>query len=208
MQLPPGNPFPADRARPSRNPSRCTFRILGRWHVACNRLSTQLYASNRLAQAVNDLVDQALSLSCLQWPCPPLHFCRGDPNIRNFIRRPDYWASVDWEYSGCGDPAFEIADFLVHAAHIAWPRRQTRRLVDHYCAHSGDAAIRDRIPIYETLILVWWTLRLGRLLPEARSGADKRLAELSHSWYEGRLALQSHYRQLAAAALAGRNVDL
>ncbi len=155
-------------------------------------------------QAVNDLVDQALSLSWPRWHPPPLRFCRGDPNIRNFIRRPDSWASVDWEYSGWGDPAFEIADFLVHAAHITWPRRQTRLLVDRYCPHSDDTAIRDRIPVYETLMLVWWTLRLGRLLPEARSGVDTRLAELSQSWYEQKLQLQRKYLQLAAAALAGR----
>ena len=153
---------------------------------------------------VNDLVDQALSLPWPSWPRPPLRFCRGDPNIRNFIRRPNSWASVDWEYSGWGDPAFEIADFLVHAAHITWPRRYKRLLVDLYCAHSGDATLRERIPVYETLMLVWWTLRLGRLLPEARAGLVTRLAELSQSWYEEKLELQQKYFQLAATALAGR----
>ena len=98
--------------------------------------------------AVNNLVDQALSLSWPRWPPPPLRFCRGDPNIRNFIRRPLSWASVDWEYSGWGDPAFEIADFLVHAAHVTWPHRRTRLLVDLYCANSGDTTIRERIPVY------------------------------------------------------------
>ena len=153
-------------------------------------------------QAVNGLVDQALSIPWPRWPRPPLHLCRGDPNIRNFTRRPLSWASVDWEYSGWGDPAFEIADFLVHAAHIEWPHRQARRLVDLYCARSDDTAIRERIAVYEMLMLIWWMLRLGRLLPEARSGADKRLAARPQSWYEERLVLQKLYRQLAAAALA------
>ncbi|MXX24071.1 MAG: aminoglycoside phosphotransferase family protein [Caldilineaceae bacterium SB0668_bin_21] len=150
---------------------------------------------------VNDLVDQALSIPWPRWPRPPLHLCRGDPNIRNFIRRPLSWASVDWEYSGWGDPAFEIADFLVHAAHFEWPHRQARQLVDLYRARSNDTAIRQRIAVYETLMLIWWTLRLGRLLPEARSGADKRLAARPQSWYEERLVLQQRYLQLAAAAL-------
>ena len=160
------------------------------------------------SQAVNDLVDQALSLTWPRWPSPPLCFCRGDPNIRNFIRRPLSWASVDWEYSGWGDPAFEIADFLAHAAHVTWPRRQKSLLVNLYCARSGDTTIRERIPVYETLMLVWWTLRLGRLLPEARSGADTRLAGLSHYWYEEKLELQQQYLQLAAAALADREFVL
>ena len=160
------------------------------------------------SQAVNDLVDQAKLLSWPSWPRPPLRFCRGDPNIRNFIRRPGSWASVDWEYSVWGDPAFEIADFLVHAAHISWPLRQTSRLVDLYCAHSKDTAIRERIAVYETLMLIWWTLRLGRLLPEARSGADKRLVQRPQSWFEERLKLQERYLQLAVDALEARKTAL
>ncbi len=159
-------------------------------------------------QEVNDLVGQALTSSWPRWPRPPLRLCRGDPNIRNFIRRPNSWASVDWEYSGWGDPAFEIADFLVHAAHSPWSRRQTCRLADLYGARASDTAIRSRIAVYETLMLIWWTVRLGRLLPEARSGRDKRLAKFSSSWYEERLELQRQYQQLAAAALAGRNAIL
>ncbi len=159
-------------------------------------------------RAVSNLVDQALSIPWPRWPRPPLHLCRGDPNIRNFIRRPLSWASVDWEYSGWGDPAFEIADFLVHAAHLTWPLRHRRKLADLYCAHSNDTAIRSRIAVYEVLMLIWWTLRLGRLLPEARSGEDKRLAPRPQSWYEERLVLQKRYRQLAAAALAGMKTVL
>ena len=158
--------------------------------------------------AVNDLVDQAQLLSWPRWPRPPLRLCRGDPNIRNFIRRPFSWASVDWEYSGWGDPAFEIADFLVHAAHLTWPRRQARRLVDLYCAHNNDTAIRERIAVYEPLMLIWWTLRLGRLLPEARSGVDRRLAQRPHSWFEEPLELQELYLQLAVDALAARKTAL
>ena len=159
-------------------------------------------------QAVNDLVDRAHALSWPSWPNPPLRFCRGDPNIRNFIRRPLSWGSVDWEYSGWGDPAFELADFLVHANHIAWPRRQTRRLVDLYSDQSSDTAIRERIAVYESLMLIWWTLRLGRFLLEARPGRDKRLVESSQSWYQERLELHKRYRQLASDALDSRNAFL
>ncbi len=156
------------------------------------------------APGVNDLITKAHSAPWPHWPQPPLRFCRGDPNIRNFIRRANAWASVDWEYSGWGDPAFEIADFLVHAAHIEWPRQQTRRLVDLYSASSSDPTITQRIAVYETLMLVWWTLRLGRILPEARSGRDKRLVTFSQTWLEERRSLQMHYQQLAEAALSSR----
>ncbi len=156
------------------------------------------------APGVNDLIAEAHSKPWPQWPQPPLRFCRGDPNIRNFIRRANVWASVDWEYSGWGDPAFEIADFLVHAAHSDWPRRQTHRLVDLYRLSSSDSTIQQRIAVYETLMLVWWTLRLGRILPEARTGRDKRLVTFSQSWLEERQLLQRHYQQLAESALSRR----
>ena len=152
--------------------------------------------------AVNDLTAQVLSIRWPRWPQPSLRFCRSDPNIRNFVRRANAWASVDWEYSGWGDPAFEIADFLVHAAHSEWPRQQTRRLANIYGECSNDTAIRERIAVYETLMLVWWTLRLGRILPEARSGRDKRLVTFSQSWLLDRQRLQKRYQNLAEAALA------
>ncbi len=164
------------------------------------RLSPEEWTSG-----VNDLIAQAHSAPWPHLPQPPLRFCRGDPNIRNFIRRPNAWASIDWEYSGWGDPAFEIADFLVHAAHIEWPRQQTRRLVDLYSASSSDPTITQRIAFYETLMLVWWTLRLGRILPDARSCRDKRLVTFSQSWLEERRLLQRRYQQLAEAALSNRS---
>lgn len=159
-------------------------------------------------QPVQDLVVQALSIPWPDWPTPPLSFCRGDANIRNFIRRNSSWASVDWEYSGWGDPAFEIAEFLVHAAHSSWPRRQTRRLLDIYNVGSSESAISERIAVYEPLMLVWWTLRLGRLLPEARAGRDKRLVAVSQTWLEERETLLTCYLQLAEAALANRDTFL
>ena len=107
-----------------------------------------------------------------------------------------------WEYSCWGGPAFEIADFLVHAAHSEWPRQQTRRLANIYGECSNDTAIWERIAVYETLMLVWWTLRLGRILPEARSGRDKRLLTFSQSWLVDRQRLQKRYQNLAEAALA------
>ncbi len=50
------------------------------------------------------------------WPQPRLALCRVDPNPTNFVRTRDGLRSVDWENSGWGDPAFEIADLLVHPA--------------------------------------------------------------------------------------------
>lgn len=152
------------------------------------------------------LLAQAEAIDWPGWPPPRLCFCRADPNIRNFIRRPGAWASVDWEYSGWGDPAFEIADLLTHAAHIDWPEAQRRQLAEAYCAASPDPAIAarvaERMAAYEPLMLLWWTLRLGRYLHEVRSGQDRRLVTFSDEWLAQRQAQQQRYAQLAQAALA------
>ena len=41
--------------------------------------------------------------------------------LRNFIRRPGCWASVDWEYGGWGDPAFDAAQWATHASYVEVP---------------------------------------------------------------------------------------
>jgi hypothetical protein len=43
---------------------------------------------------------------------------------------------------------------------------------------------------------------LGRILPQARSGRDKRLVEFSQSWLVDRQRLQKRYQNLAEATLA------
>jgi aminoglycoside phosphotransferase (APT) family kinase protein len=50
------------------------------------------------------------------WSKAPVTLCRLDNNLTNYVRRPGPWASVDWEYSGWGDPAFEVANLVTHVA--------------------------------------------------------------------------------------------
>lgn len=99
--------------------------------------------------ALRALADRAAHAPFPAWPQPPVALCRGDPNISNFLRRPGTWASVDWEYSGWGDPAFEIADLATHPKYDAVPsgalglghRALLRRTVR---SHGRDAHPRLR----------------------------------------------------------------
>jgi thiamine kinase-like enzyme len=125
--------------------------------------------------------------------------CRVDANIRNFIRRPGLWASVDWENSGWGDPAFEIADLITHAAYIDVPAWRWEWLTDTYCTlvNHSDAAIRIRA--YRKAMLVWWVARLARALVEIPQGRDVRLAPRSPNWEAEMHAKVEHYLSLAEA---------
>lgn len=99
---------------------------------------------------------------CLpSWPPPRPTLCRCDPNIRNLIRRPDRWLSADWENSGWGDPAFEIADLIAHPSYIDVPEEQWENVITMYCSLSDDPTAIERIPIYHAMMLLWCAARFA-----------------------------------------------
>ncbi|MGN6696911.1 MAG: aminoglycoside phosphotransferase family protein, partial [Thermomicrobiales bacterium] len=67
--------------------------------------------------ALRDVLGRLERARFPDWPTPPMALTRCDANITNFVRRPGGWASVDWEYSGWGDPALDITDLLTHPAY-------------------------------------------------------------------------------------------
>lgn len=135
------------------------------------------------------------------WEPPTLTLCRADPNIRNFIRRDGPWASVDWEYSGLGDPAFDIADLIAHIAHLDVPAARWHWFAAQYASCSGDAGCRTRIETYLPLMLVWWTVRIVRYLRETGQGLDNRLVEPTSGWRVAKEEQLSIYLDRAECAL-------
>jgi thiamine kinase-like enzyme len=93
-----------------------------------------------------------------------------DPNARNMIEFEGTIRLVDWENSGWGDPAFDIADLCANpfygmalpAAHHAWMQEEHSRLLD-------DPTLPERAAIYTRLLHVWWVMRNGRYLVEANT---------------------------------------
>jgi thiamine kinase-like enzyme len=146
------------------------------------------------------LLGQIARLRLPEWPAPPLALCRVDPNIRNFIRRPGDWASVDWENSGWGDPAFEIADLITHPSYAAVSPKRWDWLIAAYCAARDDSGAEWRIRVYTMLMLAWWAARLARTLYEVPRGGDQRLAPRSAAWQTETEALYQRYLALAQAA--------
>lgn len=133
------------------------------------------------------------------WSRPPAALCRVDANTRNFVRRPGLWASVDWEYSGWGDPSFEIAQMMVHPAYIGVPAARWRWLVNTVCTLGDYAPVR--IWTYYRVMLVFWVARMARFLYEVPLGLDERLAAPPDGWEADRLAKYEHYLGLAQAWL-------
>lgn len=137
-----------------------------------------------------------------EWPAPALALCRVDGNTSNFVRQPAGLASVDWENSGWGDPAFEIVDLITHPAYEAVPAARQKWLCEEYARLRGEPAAARRMRAYLPLMLVWWVARFARLLYEVPRGGDQRLATRPPGWQEQMQANLARYAAWARAAFA------
>jgi aminoglycoside phosphotransferase (APT) family kinase protein len=153
------------------------------------------------------LIDAVERNRFLSWPSPPVTLCRCDSNPENFIRRPSGWASVDWEYSGWGDPAFELAELTCHPAYLGAPSPPLDLLVALYDPPVGDQMFSARVQVYYRLMLVWWAARLARVLYEVDRGLDERLAPRSAAWRAETEVNYNEYLRRAMAELDRRSPE-
>ncbi len=133
------------------------------------------------------------------WPTPPRTLCRVDANCLNFIRRGSGWASVDWENSGWGDPAFEIADWMSHPAYEDVPLKQWEQVIAEYAQQRQDFYVDLRIRTYYTIMLAWWVVRIARGLYEIPRGLDPRLVARPDNW---QIEMEQKYQRFVHRAEA------
>ena len=145
------------------------------------RWQTQQLLVDEQPPALRDLMSQLERIDWPSWPEPEVCLCRGDNNHRNFIKpilTRENWRSVDWEYSGWGDPAFEIADLMTmpnylgqSEAHWVWVLAQYLKAVPQV----EQPAFVLRVQTYRRLMTVWWVARFARMIHEMPRQKDKRL---------------------------------
>ncbi len=138
-----------------------------------------------------------------EWPPAPVTLCRLDNNITNYIRRRGPWASVDWEYSGWGDPAFDVANLLTHVTVQEAAAFRRTSFAGCYCSLVADESAAVRIQVYYDILVVWWAARLARFLYEIPRGQDQRLAEWPAGWQADYEAKYERYLRLAELTYAG-----
>jgi Ser/Thr protein kinase RdoA (MazF antagonist) len=103
-----------------------------------------------------------------------LRLCRVDPNPANIILGPDArlrW--VDWEYSGWGDPALDLADLRWHAAFLDLPLSWHAQFRAGYQPPEGDPAFGQRLSLWDDLLSVRWPFLVLRLLWSQAKGPDR-----------------------------------
>jgi thiamine kinase-like enzyme len=104
----------------------------------------------------------------------PLRLCRADTNLANAIWGTDgrvRW--VDWEYTGWGDPALELAETRWHASMTGLTAEQHTWLRQNYAPPPGDANLQKRLAVWDRLITTRWAFLMLRALWSARNGPDR-----------------------------------
>jgi len=109
-----------------------------------------------------------------------LRLCRADTNLSNAIwNDDDHVRWVDWEYSGRGDPALEMAELRWHAAMIGLSDQQHDWLRAHYQRPPGDDYFDERLAAWDRIITTRWCFLMLRALWSAHNGPDRvRLSRL------------------------------
>jgi hypothetical protein len=104
----------------------------------------------------------------------PRCLCRVDPNLRNAIWCTDdrlRW--VDWEYSGWGDPALDLAELRWHAALMNLDERQHSWLRDNYPRPLHDPQFDARLAVWDQLLAARWPFLTLRALWSCHNGPHR-----------------------------------
>ena len=104
----------------------------------------------------------------------PLRLCRVDPNLHNAIWCDDgKLRCIDWEYSGWGDPALDLADLRWHGAmeRLSEPRHAWLRM--NYGRPADDPAFDERLALWDRLMATRWPFLVLRWLWSQSNGPDR-----------------------------------
>ena len=110
-------------------------------------------------------------------PTRAVSLCRGDANLLNFVRRPSVWASVDWEMSGWGDPALDIASLLTHPTALAISSHRREWVIRSYAGLFEESEVAERIRFYIYMLVAYWIIRYERMISANKAQRDKSIRD-------------------------------
>jgi aminoglycoside phosphotransferase (APT) family kinase protein len=147
--------------------------------------------------SLQGLMRRFITVPAPDWSVAPATLCHVDANTTNFVRRPERWFVLDWENSGWGDPAFEIADLTTHPAYTSVDESRWEWVIETYGKMAAAPAAFERIGYYRRAMAVWWAARLARFLYEIPRGRDHRLVPPPKNWQQDYQNKYEHYLNLA-----------
>jgi len=100
----------------------------------------------------------------INWSTPKVAFCRGDGNFTNLIMISKGIISVDWEFSGWGDPYFDLASLLAHPAYVDSNLSKVQWVADYYNGLDKQKDFHQKINDYLLTLFIYWAARYLNLL--------------------------------------------
>ncbi len=86
------------------------------------------------------------------------HFVMCDVNPTNMVMRDGSILCVDWESSGWGDAAFDVADLLVRPNCAGVNPQERDWIRTFYAEQHQDPRLIHRITVYEQIFLLFWLI--------------------------------------------------
>ena len=148
------------------------------------------------------LFDAVEKLSLLN---PTLCFCQSDTRFANILQRPSgELALIDWEDGGLGDPAFDLANFLIAPnEEDVLGMQEWEGLLRPYLKnrHKADPTFELRMQHYLTILTIFW---LALFL---KGGMHKHQTNTLHNWHIHDLPANHRLQRYLARAICQLNIS-
>jgi len=148
-----------------RSPRETGAQMRNRFLAYANWVNTDYPAGRHAVDLCVDLMERRQEIADELERCEAtLCFCRGDARFANVIQRPDgHIGFVDWEDSGLGDPARDIADLITAANQedlLDWDDWQHFLRPYLEGRHAVDPHLARRIELYLAVYAIFWVVIL------------------------------------------------
>jgi len=126
-----------------------------------------------LIQATVESTERAVASASDCGACPTPALVRVEGNLDSIVRdEAGRIVFLDWESSGWGDPAYDLAELRWHPRALSIEPDKWRTAVETYVPHPQDATFWERLSVYDQLLPAWW---LGRSAVHLLEGARQAM---------------------------------
>lgn len=137
--------------------------------------ATDLLAWLPLFEKALRLAENAIAQADTRGEYPYKALVWGDGSLDNVIcGEQEQLIFLNWESSGWGDPAYDLAELRWHPRSSEISQAQWQTALEAYVPHPGDLYFRERLAVYNQLLPVWWVGRSALHLLEGARQAQSR----------------------------------
>lgn len=141
------------------------------------------------------LINRAVKFTSPYWAVAPrLGLVQCDAWPANVLDNGQRLYLVDWENSGWGDPAFEVADMAAKPGFGSdLGEDDFRQAAGEHGERLHDPTLPQRARVYRQLMVVWWAIRLTAY----RDAPDQRVAGVVQPNFDYLERMQAQYVEWA-----------